>query len=155
MTAGAGSGTPSPEAASGPLQYHDGPVQERPTVLVVEDDPDLRRTLVNWLEESRNLVVFPAADGEEARTWIERDDERIDVALIDLVLPDAFGSQIAFDQVLFHPDVRTIFMSGHLPDDSVLAASVKDLSATFLEKPFTLQELGQAIDRALSEGSGR
>lgn len=122
------------------------------TVLVVEDDADLRRSIVTWLEESRKLAVLSAGNGEEARKWVEREDLRIDVALIDLVLPDTFGSQLAFDQLLFHPDVRTILMSGHVPDDSVLAASVKDSAATFLRKPFTLEELGEAIDRALSDG---
>ena len=131
-----------------------GDFDARPTtVLVVEDDADLRGTIVAWLEESRKFAVLPAKDGREARSWVDRDDLRIDVALIDLVLPDASGSRLALDHVLFHPEVKTIFMSGHLPNDSVLAATVSDSSAAFLQKPFTLEELDRAIDRALSRAS--
>lgn len=122
---------------------------DRPAVLIVEDDADLRHSLVTWLQQARNYTVLPARDGEEARQWAQREGLRIDVAVIDLVLPDSFGSQVAFDQAFARPDIQTIYMSGHVPDDEVLAASVKDRNAVFLQKPFELSELGKAIDDAL------
>lgn len=124
---------------------------DRPAVLIVEDDADLRHSLVTWLQNTRNYTVLPARDGEEARQWAQREDLRIDVAVIDLVLPDSFGSQVAFDQTFARPDIKTIYMSGHVPDDEVLAASVKDPGSVFLQKPFELSELGEAIDDALGE----
>lgn len=124
---------------------------DRPAVLIVEDDADLRHSLVTWLQQTRNYTVLPARDGDEARQWANREDLRIDVAVIDLVLPDSFGSQVAFDQTFARPDIKTIYMSGHVPDDEVLAASVKDPGSVFLQKPFELSELGEAIDDALAE----
>lgn len=122
---------------------------DRPTVLIVEDDADLRHSLVTWLQQTRNYTVLPARDGDEARQWAQREDLRIDVAVIDLVLPDSFGSQVAFDQTFARPDIKTIYMSGHVPQDEVLAASLKGPDSVFLEKPFELSELGNAIDDAL------
>lgn len=127
---------------------------DRPAVLIVEDDADLRHSLVTWLQQTRNYTVLPARDGEEARQWAQREDLRIDVAVIDLVLPDSFGSQVAFDQMFARPDIQTIYMSGHVPDDEVLAASVKDPDSVFLQKPFELSELGKAIDDALGIDGG-
>lgn len=126
----------------------------RPAVLIVEDDADLRHSLVTWLQQARNYTVLPARDGEEARLWAQQEDLRIDVAVIDLVLPDSFGSQVAFDQTFARPDIKTIYMSGHVPDDEVLAASVKDRNSVFLQKPFELAELGKAIDEALGIDDG-
>lgn len=127
---------------------------DRPTILIVEDDADLRHSLTTWLQQTRNYTVLPARDGEEARQWANQRDLRIDVAVIDLVLPDSFGSQVAFDQAFARPDIKTIYMSGHVKDDAVLAASVKDPDAVFLQKPFELEELGGAIDEALLEEGG-
>lgn len=121
----------------------------RPTVLVVDDDPDLRHFLVTWLQETRNYTVLPARDGEEARQWAEREDLNIDLAIIDLILPDAFGSQVGFDQAFARPDIKLIFISGYVLDDEVLAATVKDPNAVFIRKPFELEELERAIDEAL------
>lgn len=125
---------------------------DRPTILIVEDDADLRNSLVTWLRQTGAYSVLPAKDGEEARRWAEQAELRIDVAVIDVVLPDSFGSQVAFDQAFARPEIKTIFISGHVPDDEVLAATVGEPGAVFLQKPFELEALGRAIEEALGRG---
>jgi CheY-like chemotaxis protein len=112
------------------------------TVLVAEDDPDLRDA-IELILHRRGYHVVTAGDGLRAVQLAEQ--QHVDVALVDLLMPGQSGFQVTTDLKAHHGDaVRVIIMSG-----SASAAHVDYAFAAgaerFLSKPFTSTQLLDAI----------
>lgn len=118
-------------------------------VLLVDDDPSLRGALVRGLKR-HGFAVSAAATADDALRLISDATVPIDVVVMDIVLPDSWGSQIAMEHSLFRPDTPVLFISGHSREDLVLDASSAQGEIAFLEKPFTVPELVEAIRDLLS-----
>jgi PAS domain S-box-containing protein len=85
------------------------------TILVAEDDPALRRVLRRLLERTGYTVV-EAGDGLEAVERFEAGRDRIDLVLLDVIMPGQNGRQ-ALDRIrALAPGVPAIFLSGHTAD---------------------------------------
>ena len=112
------------------------------TVLVAEDDPDLRDA-VELILHRRGYHVLTAGDGLRAVELAEQ--QHMDVALVDLLMPGQSGFQVATDLKARHGDaVRVILMSGNVSAahvDYAFAAGAEQ----FLPKPFTSAQLLDAI----------
>ena len=124
------------------------------TVLVVEDEPELRRLTVQALEW-RGYHVLAAGDGDEALAVARGLRRRPDLLVTDVVMPAMSGVELV-EQL--HKRWRTLpvlFVSGHLGQEA-LGDDPLGRPADFLAKPFTPDELGrrvrQALDRARSRG---
>src|SRR6476661_7771366 len=113
------------------------------TILVVEDEPTLRETIVDALE-SEGFRAIPAADGREALTRFRA--ERPDLILLDLMLPELSGIEIT-RIIRGESDVPILMLTAR---DSELDKVVGlELGADdYVTKPFSLREL-QARVRAL------
>jgi len=127
----------------------DGPPLE---VLLVDDDPEILRVLGMGLERAGYHVRL-AATAEAALRLAADPGVIIDVIVMDIVLPDSWGSQVAMEQAHLRPDVPVIFMSGHSADDVVLRASAGQEETHFLEKPFTIEALVSKIHKVLAPES--
>ena len=135
----------------GQVEYFDSPgaAKANPgeTVLVVEDDDDLR-SLVVLLLTSLGYQVIDASDGTSAQIkW--KSDQRIDVLLTDVVLPGgATGPDIALEARAARPDLKVLFMSGYTAD--ILERHGRpDDAFDIMKKPFMLNELAQRIRETL------
>jgi CheY-like chemotaxis protein len=109
------------------------------TLLVVEDDPSVRRSLRRTLQPERNSVI-EAADGEHAIRLIERDEAQLfDVVLTDLRMPVVSGSELIAVLMECRPALPVVAMSAsvHLPPDL--------LPVPLLQKPFEPQELVRTV----------
>ncbi len=120
------------------------------TVLVVDDDDDLRKTLVAALKK-HGYRVLDADSAERGLQLAEAEPEAVDVALLDIVLPDSWGAQIVPGLKMSHPDIRIVFTSGYAASDPILLAAI-DAETTFLHKPFGIDELLEALGQALEGG---
>lgn len=120
------------------------------TVLIVEDDEDLRNTLASGLR-LQGFKVFTAGSADEALRWAQRDDVKFDVIVLDIVLPDSWGAQVALSHNAFQPWTRSIYISGHARDDAVLRASTDLDQVPFLEKPFGVSELVGLIEEVMAQ----
>ena len=109
-------------------------------VLVVEDDPDTRDTLVEALE-AVGFHVEQAGTGLAALAFFTK-PEPPDVMLLDLHLPDMTGAQVA--DRLHGNEVRIIFLTG---DVSVRVMGLAR-SARLLTKPIDLRDLESAVSDA-------
>jgi two-component system cell cycle sensor histidine kinase/response regulator CckA len=116
------------------------------TVLVVEDDPDVRNVVAEYLPAVGYAVL--AADPARALEVAETYDHTIDLLLIDVVMPETSGPVLAAKLRALRPGLRTVFMSGYI-DDAVTRHGVLESGEPFLQKPFTLSELTEAIRDAL------
>jgi DNA-binding response OmpR family regulator len=112
-----------------------------PAVLVVEDEPNELKALLIGLE-LEGFQVVGASSGAEALARLG--EVRYAIALIDLMLPETNGIQLAREVKLKHPDVATILMSAYHLSPVQLARA--DTGAVgFVPKPFRFDELVQFI----------
>jgi two-component system cell cycle sensor histidine kinase/response regulator CckA len=117
-------------------------------ILVVEDDPTVRRLVTGILQRSGHQVVT-AADGESALRLLEQSSEPIQLAILDVVMPGMNGREVAEQLATNAKDVPVLYMSGYT-DDEVIHRGVRDLSSRFIQKPFTAAELTRKVDEVLS-----
>jgi CheY-like chemotaxis protein len=113
------------------------------TLLLVEDDPALRRLLQRSLAAQRHTVL-EAADGTEALELARRYRGRLDVLLTDVVMPRGSGRELAEQVLKLHPEAAVIFMTGYT-DDAVLLRGVLAHEVRLLRKPFPTTALAAAL----------
>jgi len=114
-------------------------------ILLVDDDPNLCRTLADILHV-KGYSPLVALRGEEACRLVK--DERPDLALVDLKLPDMDGLSLVreFRQLL--PGMEYILLTGHATQESAIEAL--NLGAySYLEKPYDMGRLLITVQRAL------
>ncbi len=119
-------------------------------VLVVEDDTPIRGLVATLLGEL-GIEARTAADGAEALEVISSDPTGVRVVLTDVAMPGMNGVTLARRIREARPDLPVLFMSGC--SDSMLEQYGLTDDQVLLRKPFTLQDLSQAIQAALSQGS--
>ena len=118
------------------------------TILVVEDEPDLR-DLVTQLLEARGYKTVAAATGAEALAQWERHKDAIHLVLTDLMMPDGMtGHHLAERLLAEAPELPIIFTSGYSRgSDRVKVASIDP--DCFLGKPYRPAQLFDIIQRSL------
>ncbi|MFN3431788.1 MAG: response regulator [Candidatus Sericytochromatia bacterium] len=119
----------------------------KPPILVVEDDPDFRANLVEWLADS-GYAVREAANGREAMDLAS--DERFAVVVTDLKMPEASGLELLEWLKVMSPDTAVIFLSGQATVQDTIQALREWGGFDFLEKPIELEVLTAVIERALA-----
>ncbi len=117
------------------------------TVLVVDDEP-MVRDVAEAILARFGLSAVQAADGDEAVRLFAAEPERFAVVLLDLTMPRLSGAE-TFRQIRdIKPDARVILMSGYNEQEASGSFAGKGL-AGFLEKPFSTQALGAAVEHVL------
>jgi PAS domain S-box-containing protein len=127
--------------------------QEQPSasVLVVDDDPDVRQLLAASLE-ALGYHVSEAHDGPAALVALE--DHRPDLIVLDFAMPGMNGAEVAAAVRQRHPDVPIVFASGY--SDTVAIEAAVGPKAILLRKPFRIDELQTVVATVLSQReSGR
>jgi two-component system cell cycle sensor histidine kinase/response regulator CckA len=117
------------------------------TVLLVEDDTDVRRLTVRMLEK-RGYTVLQASDGEQGLSVLEQYRDQIHLLVTDVVLPKMGGRALAERVLAQRPDIRVLFMSGY-SDDVVLQHRLTEHDVILLQKPFTADALATKVRQAL------
>jgi CheY-like chemotaxis protein len=120
-----------------------------PTILLVEDDHDVRAYVVEILREL-HYRVLEAHDADSALRLIDRNDVRVDLILTDLVLPGMNGNRLAEEVRVRQPEARVLFMTGY-SRDAITHQWPVDADIEILHKPLTQDALGQKVRAALSQ----
>ena len=116
-------------------------------VLVIDDDPGVRDYL-EALVSRQGYDVLAAAGGEDALRTLE--DTRPDLVTLDVVLPGMDGLETLKELKQRLPDVPVIMLSGHGQARTIVEA-MKLGAADFLRKPFEVEELELAFQKALEK----
>jgi DNA-binding response OmpR family regulator len=125
------------------------PPSERPTVLVVDDEEDLRDIMRRMLER-RGFHAIVAGDSEEAIAVCKEYDGDIDVLVTDLGLPGVSGGDLSRTATILRPAMRVVYISG-LPKDIAVTKGLIDSDALLVKKPFTSEVLIEALHTVLAE----
>ena len=118
------------------------------TVLVVEDDPDVRNITVARLGEFGHHVL--EADNAKAALDILGRDDAIDLLFTDIAMPGGMnGLELARRALQLRPGIRVLFVSGYTSS----AHTEGNTPGEFLQKPYRQEDLGRALHRALHRGA--
>lgn len=116
-----------------------------PVVLVVDDEPVVLRLMERTLA-SAGYQVYAATDG--VRALVMAADARPDVLVTDMRMDPIDGADLAKMIVRERPIVRVLFVSGYDPEHL-------ELSAPLLRKPFSPNQLLEAVEAVLSHSPRR
>lgn len=122
------------------------PSRERITVLLVEDEKFVREAAGHILE-CAGYRVCKARNAAEARREFGFCGGEVQVLLIDMVLPDCNGSDLAKELGAARPEMRTVLMSGY-PEQTLGQQSDEDTAVLYLAKPFSVESLTAKINEA-------
>lgn len=118
-----------------------------PRVLVVDDEEGVLEVMVRAMRR-QGFEVRGAPDQASALAAAEEWHGRVDLAILDVMLGSTTGPRLADVLVECLGPVRVLFTSAFVDDDQLGRFGVPE-GTVFLPKPFTLQGLADAVDRAL------
>jgi excisionase family DNA binding protein len=115
--------------------------QGQPTVLVVDDDPDIQELFKAFLKKIgfSRVVVGTAKDAISSLR-----KQKFDLMFLDLQLPDAPGDQVFKTAKQIDPDLNVIVITGY-PDSEMLDRILQISPVTVLKKPLQIQQLNQTV----------
>ncbi len=115
--------------------------------ILVVDDETLQRDIACQLLTALNYTVKSCASGEEAVSLVQK--ESFDLILLDMLMDPGMNGRECFEQMQAHDtDTKAIIVSGFSKSDEVKKA-LKQGVISFIRKPYTLQQLGTAIENTL------
>ncbi len=115
------------------------------TVLVVDDEPAVRRATTRMLERL-GLRTLAAADGEQALALYDQHADEIGLVVLDMGMPGMTGSDV-FRELRARSKVSVLIATGYAVEEEV--QSLVSDGARILEKPFKLDALSLEVERAL------
>jgi len=118
------------------------------TILVVDDEASIRRTLREILEYE-DYAVDAASDGEEALDMVH--DSTYDLVLLDVKMPKRDGMDVLESLSADRPDLPVVMISGHGTVETAVEAT-KLGAYDFIEKPPDLNRLLLTVRNALDRG---
>jgi CheY-like chemotaxis protein len=105
------------------------------TILVTEDNEEVRALTTHVLQEF-GYTVIEAVDGEDAvRKFVENKD-RIELAILDVIMPKKSGKEVSEAIRTIKPDVQFLFTSGYTAD-IITRAGISEEGVYFIQKPST------------------
>lgn len=132
------------------MQIDESHLRGRETILIVEDDPDIRDFVARTLT-GLGYAVHETATSQQALDWLET-TVKVDLLLADMTIPGGISGRdlivIARQQ---RPTLKVLCMSGY---SEQLLASLAPLDYSFLEKPFLKQDLARAVRLTLDRNKG-
>ncbi|MDB5599902.1 MAG: integral rane sensor hybrid histidine kinase [Xanthobacteraceae bacterium] len=133
----------SPREAGEPVPTpNDGSI----TVLIVEDDPSVRRQSIEALQELGYSTI--EADGGASALRLLDDDRHIDLLFTDVVMPDMNGRKLADAALARRPDLKVLFTTGYTKN-AIVHNAVLDQGVHLISKPFTLDQLARKLSDVL------
>jgi two-component system, cell cycle sensor histidine kinase and response regulator CckA len=124
-------------------------VRNAPSILVIDDQPTVRRMAHRLLTEW-GFRVFEAESGEEGMEVLDTARSGIQLVMVDIVMPFADGVQVTKRIRERWPEQKLLYMSAH-PAEVLMEYGLTQLDAPFLAKPFTRDELLAKVSEGLAQ----
>jgi CheY-like chemotaxis protein len=115
------------------------------TILLVDDEQSVRTIVLKILRRAR-YNVLEAENGEAALRIAEEHQGTIDLVITDMYMPGLRGREVVERLAPTRPGLRALFISGYADQD---ARTGVPGGANFLNKPFSGQELANAVEKVL------
>jgi PAS domain S-box-containing protein len=142
-------GSAPTETIAAPLPIPVSQTRGGETILVVEDDADVRAYVVGQLK-GMGYDIIEAADGPQAEKVLQSETP-IDLLFTDVVMPGGMTGRKLAEQAKAHrPRLKTLFTSGYT-ENSIIHQGKLDPGVHLLSKPYRRQELARKIREVLDE----
>ena len=125
-----------------------GLISGQGVVLLVDDDPEVLSTISRLLEHS-GYQVLVAADGHVAREKYQEAWQRIDLVILDLIMPSIGGEDLFYRLKKINPKIKVLLSSGYGLAGQA-EALLNDGCAGFIQKPYDIKLLSLKIKEILS-----
>jgi signal transduction histidine kinase len=113
------------------------------TILLVEDEARVRKLIVDVLT-GRGYHVLEATRGEEALRICKAHCDEIDLAVVDVVMPEMNGPEMVRQLQTFCSHIRILYISGYT-DEAMVHHGIGESGAAFLQKPFVPDQLARKV----------
>jgi two-component system cell cycle sensor histidine kinase/response regulator CckA len=124
------------------------PDEARKTVLVVDDEPEIRK-LVGAMVAQFGYSVMTADSGDHALTVYHHHKGPIELLITDVVAPGMSGPMLADKLTVIQPDLKVLYISGY-DNTQVVQKYVVERGHALLSKPFTMEELQAKVEELIS-----
>lgn len=121
------------------------------TILLAEDDDDVRN-FTNMILEEFGYTVIKAVDGEEAVKKFIKNKDNIDLLLFDLVMPKKNGKDAYEEIKKLKPDIKALFASGYA-SDFIHKKEIIEQGLNFISKPVPPREMLKKVREVLDKKS--
>jgi putative nucleotidyltransferase with HDIG domain len=128
-------------------ELESGHPEDRPRVLVVDDEKFIRDIIADFLG-MEGYIVRTAEDGTSAVTELER--ARYDMVISDLKMPKMGGLDLLKEVARVHPDTLTVIMTGFGTVETAIDA-MKRGAYDYILKPFKVEEIVHIVQRGLEK----
>ncbi|MGH9829494.1 MAG: response regulator [Blastocatellia bacterium] len=125
-----------------------GPVRGGSETILIAEDHDGLRELAREALSGLGYQVIVASDGEQAVREFKDHRDRIDMLLLDLILPKLTGPEVYDRIAAIAPDMPVIFMTGYSAD-LVLRNRLQQQSLSVIQKPCSSRDLGRRVREIL------
>jgi CheY-like chemotaxis protein len=122
------------------------------TILLV-DDEDMIIEVGERMLASLGYTVLLARSGEEALDVYQRNGRKIDMIVLDMILPDMNGKEIYKRLKEANPDIKVLFASGYSMNNQTIEI-VRGGCNGFIQKPYTMPQISQSIRKLLDRQAG-
>jgi PAS domain S-box-containing protein len=136
----------------------DAPVEHKPaprprggteTILVAEDDTEVRK-LIRLILSGNGYTVLEAVDGQDALAVLSEQQSRVDLLLLDVIMPKKNGKEVYDSVRSADPGMKAIFMSGYTAD-IIDKKGIIDQNLNFIPKPIEPLDLLRIIRDVLDQ----
>ncbi|HER63584.1 MAG TPA: response regulator, partial [Desulfobacteraceae bacterium] len=119
------------------------------TVLLVEDDDQVRQMTARLLED-RGYLVLQACDGKDALEISGNPDHRIDLLITDIIMPEMSGLELSRQFRREHPHIKILMVSGYTRAMVMQHYNLKCIP-DFIQKPFTVDQIQDKVEEMLQK----
>jgi len=117
------------------------------TILLADDNPHVLESTHEMLK-SMGYHVITACNGEDAIRWLENNQNKADILLLDVGMPHKSGVEVAVQARSMRPDIPVILVTGHDGEDTL--GKVSDFErCVVLSKPYTPEQIGVYLRRLI------
>ncbi len=116
--------------------------------ILLVDDEDLVLFINGKFLESLGYHVFSAESGEEAIRIYQAQSQKINLVILDMIMPGKNGHETFRDLKAINPNVKVIIATGYT-DETATRAVLQDGAAGFIRKPFDHAEFSRLIQQVL------
>jgi CheY-like chemotaxis protein len=139
------------EAQSPHPRLHLAPIRQPSATILLAEDNDNLRNLLQRVLEGDGFSVLSAADGAAALRLCQQHDGTIDLMVSDIVMPRLNGLQLWEQVRAAHPEMKFLFITG-FADEFPELRELNKYGANILEKPFLPSELLHKVEDTLTQG---
>ncbi len=129
----------------------EGSLSGNETILLVEDEENLRKMAVDSLQHY-GYTVLTAENGKRALDLCRGYEGAIDLLLTDVVMPEINGRELSEEFIKLYPHATVVFTSGYT-DDAIVRHGMLENGVEFIQKPFTPVKLLRKLRSLLNKKS--